>query len=62
MEKQDVILSEFEFPNETTEKIINKELGYQRARDRQIALMRKGLYLGTDGKFLPVREELHARG
>ncbi|MBF0318171.1 MAG: hypothetical protein HQL04_08340 [Nitrospirae bacterium] len=61
MEKQDVILLEFESPRETTEKIINKESGYQRARDRQIALMRKGLTLGTDDKRLPIREELHAR-
>ncbi|MBF0539483.1 MAG: hypothetical protein HQL03_14650 [Nitrospirae bacterium] len=61
MEKQDVALSLFDPSGETTEKIIDNKAGYQRARERQIALMRKGLDLGAAGKNLLTREELHAR-
>lgn len=40
---------------------IKEESGYQRARDRQIALMDKGFDLGTKGKISATRDELHAR-
>ena len=43
------------------EEKVREESGYQRARDRQVALMEKGLDLGTKGKITVSREELHAR-
>jgi predicted transcriptional regulator len=43
------------------EEKVREESGYQRARDRQVALMKKGLELGTKGKIAVSREELHAR-
>ncbi len=43
------------------EEKVREESGYRRARDRQIALMERGLDLGTKGKATVTREELHAR-
>ena len=43
------------------EEKVKEESGYQRARDRQLALMEKGFDLGTKGKIIVTREELHAR-
>lgn len=43
------------------EEKVKEESGYQRARDRQVALMKKGFDLGTKGKISVSREELHAR-
>lgn len=43
------------------EEKVKEESGYQRARDRQIALMERGFDLGTKGKITVTREELHAR-
>lgn len=43
------------------EEKVREESGYQRARDRQVALMEKGFDLGTKGKIVISREELHAR-
>lgn len=43
------------------EEKVREESGYQRARDRQLALMKKGFDLGTKGKISVSREELHAR-
>jgi len=43
------------------EEKVKEESGYQRARDRQLALMERGVDLGTKGKVIVTREELHAR-
>jgi metal-responsive CopG/Arc/MetJ family transcriptional regulator len=43
------------------EEKVKGESGYQRARDRQIALMEQGFDMGTKGKVTITREELHAR-
>ena len=43
------------------EEKVKEESGYQRAKERQIALMKKGFDLGTKGKIAVSREELHAR-
>ncbi len=42
------------------EKVL-EETGYQHARNRQVALMIKGLNMGTNGKIAVTREELHER-
>lgn len=46
---------------ETLEEKVKEETGYQRARERQAALMEKGFDLGTKGKIKTSREELHER-
>jgi metal-responsive CopG/Arc/MetJ family transcriptional regulator len=46
---------------ETLEEKVKEETGYQRARNRQIALMEKGFNMGTKGKISISREELHER-
>lgn len=46
---------------ETLEEKVKEESGYQRAKERQIALMKKGFDLGTKGKIAASREELHER-
>jgi len=46
---------------ETLEEKVKEETGYQRAKNRQIALMGKGLDMGTKGKITISREELHER-
>jgi metal-responsive CopG/Arc/MetJ family transcriptional regulator len=46
---------------ETLEEKVRQETGYQTARKRQIALMKKGFDLGTRGKISISREELHER-
>jgi hypothetical protein len=46
---------------ETLEEKVKRETGYQRAKDRQIALMKKGFDMGTKGKISTSREELHER-
>lgn len=46
---------------ETIEEKVNEETGYQRAKERQTALMKKGLDLGTKGKISVAREDLHER-
>ncbi len=43
------------------EEKVKEESGYQRARDRQVALMERGFDMGTKGKISVTREELHAR-
>lgn len=47
---------------ETLEEKVKEETGYQRAKNRQIAFMKKGFDLGTKGKISISREELHERG
>jgi len=46
---------------ETLEEKVKEETGYQRAKNRQIALMEKGFDMGTNGKITISREELHER-
>jgi len=46
---------------ETLEEKVREETGYQRAKERQIALMEEGTDLGTKGKVTISREELHER-
>ncbi|MEW6213828.1 MAG: CopG family transcriptional regulator [Nitrospirota bacterium] len=46
---------------ETLEEKVKEETGYQRARNRQIALMERGFDMGTKGKITVSREELHER-
>ena len=36
--------------------------GYNRARNRQLRTLRRGVNLGTKGLFSSMREELHERG
>ncbi|MDD3845630.1 MAG: hypothetical protein PHC90_04640 [Syntrophorhabdaceae bacterium] len=50
-----------ELLRETLEERVNKETGYQKARNRQIAFMGKGIDLGTQGKITVAREDLHER-
>lgn len=57
--KEDRSLSEL--LRETLEERVKQESGYQRARERQIALMKKGFDLGSKGKITITREELHER-
>lgn len=46
---------------ETLEEKVRQETGYQKAKERQVALMKKGFDLGTKGKIAISREELHER-
>ncbi|TAL24665.1 MAG: CopG family transcriptional regulator [Nitrospirae bacterium] len=46
---------------ETLEEKVRHETGYKKAKERQIALMKKGFDLGTKGKICVSREELHER-
>lgn len=57
--KEDRSLSEL--LRETLEERVKQESGYQRARERQIALMKKGFDLGSKGKITITREDLHER-
>jgi hypothetical protein len=50
-----------ELLRETLEERVNKETGYQKARKRQIAFMKKGIDLGTQGEITIAREGLHER-
>jgi metal-responsive CopG/Arc/MetJ family transcriptional regulator len=43
------------------EEKVKEESGYQRARDRQVALMERGFDPGTQGNAAVTRDELHAR-
>ena len=57
--KEDRSLSEL--LRETLEEKVMQKSGYQRARERQIALMKKGFDLGSKGKITITREDLHER-
>lgn len=46
---------------ETLEEKVEEETGYQKAKERQIAVMEKGIDLGTRGKITIPREHLHER-
>lgn len=57
--KEDRSLSEL--LRETLEEKVVQKSGYQRARERQIALMKKGFDLGSKGKITITRDDLHER-
>jgi len=50
-----------ELIRESLEERVRDAAGYQRAKQRQLRLLRKGFDLGTKGKITISREELHAR-
>lgn len=50
-----------ELLRETLEEKVKEATGYQRAKERQIALMEKGVDLGSKGKITFSREELYER-
>lgn len=47
---------------ESLEDKVREESGYKRAKERQLALLKEGLKLGTRGRISTKREDLHARG
>ena len=47
---------------EAIEEKVREDTGYKRARERQLRLLKVGLNLGTKGRPVASREELHARG
>jgi len=50
-----------ELIRESLEEKVRDATGYQRAKQRQLRLLRKGFDLGTRGKITISREELHVR-
>jgi hypothetical protein len=56
---QDKSLSQF--MRESLEEKVREETDYNKARKRQLRLLRDGLDLGTRGQIDTSREELHAR-
>jgi len=57
---QDKSLSQF--LRESLEQKVREETEYNKARKRQLRLLKKGLDLGTGGQVKTSRDELHARG
>jgi hypothetical protein len=47
---------------ESLEEKVREEADYNKARTRQMRLLKKGLDLGTGGQVKISRDELHARG
>jgi len=50
-----------ELMRESLEERVKEAAGYQRAKERQLRLLRRGFDLGTRGKITILREKLHAR-
>lgn len=50
-----------ELVRESLEEKISKGTGYERSKKRQLRLLKTGFNLGTKGKIIISREELHAR-
>jgi len=46
---------------ESLEEKVREETDYNKARKRQLRLLKKGLNLGTGGQVKTSRDELHAR-
>lgn len=46
---------------DTLEGLVMHERRYKDAKQRQLALIKQGLNLGTDGRFATARDELHER-
>jgi len=47
---------------ESLEEKVREEADYNKARKRQLRLLKKGLDLGTGGQVKTGRDELHVRG
>lgn len=47
---------------ESLEEKVREEADYNKARKRQLRILKKGLDLGTGGQVKVSRDELHARG
>ncbi|MBS3819954.1 CopG family transcriptional regulator [bacterium] len=56
---KDISLSEF--IREAMKKKIREDMGYKKAKKRQLRHLKTGLNLGTNGRLQISREELHAR-
>jgi len=50
-----------ELLRESLEEKIREASGYNKAKNRQLTLLKKGLNLGTGGHIKATREDLHAR-
>jgi hypothetical protein len=50
-----------ELLKESLEEKVGEATGYKKARNRQLKLLKDGLILGTKGKMIITREELHDR-
>lgn len=50
-----------ELMRESLEERVKEATGYQKAKERQMRLLKKGFDFGTKGKIIVSREELHAR-
>jgi len=50
-----------QFLRESLEEKVRETDGYNKARKRQLELLRKGVDLGTDGHIAITREEIHER-
>lgn len=50
-----------EFLRKSLEIRVREATGYQKAKERQLRQLKKGLDLGTKGRIKIAREELHAR-
>ena len=50
-----------ELLKESLEEKVGEATGYKKARNRQLKLLKDGLVLGTKGKMISSREELHDR-
>ncbi len=46
---------------DTLREIVERESGYEQARQRSISRLEKGIHLGTAGKARWTRDELHDR-
>jgi len=50
-----------ELMRESLEERVKEGTGYQKAKERQLRLLKKGFNLGTKGEITISREELHDR-
>ncbi|MGE5598216.1 MAG: CopG family transcriptional regulator [Bacteroidota bacterium] len=46
---------------EMLEELVHRDDAYEQARERHMALLKKGFNLGTNGKITWTRDELHER-
>jgi predicted transcriptional regulator len=47
--------------SDTLQEIVERETGYEQARQRSISRLEKGFHLGTGGKASWTRDEVHDR-
>jgi len=50
-----------ELLRESLEEKVTESTGYRKAKERQLALLQKGLDLGTKGHITTKRDQLYAR-